>query len=311
MKQFPGLGPLAHTYSIVAHDSATGQLGVAVQSHYFSVGSVVSWAEAGVGAVATQSLVNPAYGPEGLALLKGGSSPAEAVRILIEADASRELRQLAIVDGSGRVAVHTGSRCVAEAGHKSGDGYAVQANLMLNDTVWSAMAATFETSRGPLAERMLLTLEAAEAAGGDMRGKQSAALLVVSGQASGKVWQDRLIDLRVEDHPEPVQELGRLLHIFRAYEFVSRGDEALERNDVAAALAAFRTAEEMLPDEVEVSFWHAIALVNAGQLKEALPKFETLFAKDATWALLVQRLRRAELLTIAEQDLAAIVSLAR
>ena len=191
--------PLAHTYSIVARDPVTGEMGVAVQSHWFSVGSVVAWAEAGVGAIATQSLVNISFGPRGLDLLKQGDNAATALKSLIEADAGREVRQLAIVDSKGRVAAYTGTRCIAEAGHITGETYSVQANLMLSDTVWPAMAAAFEQANGPLAERMLAALEAAQAEGGDIRGQQSAALLVVRGAASGQAWQDRLIDA-YEEH---------------------------------------------------------------------------------------------------------------
>ena len=171
--------PLAHTYSIVAIDEETGELGVAVQSHWFSVGSIVSWAEAGVGAIATQSLVNVSFGPRGLDLLKQGKTAQEAIDELITSDEGRDFRQLAIVDAQGRVATHTGKKCIADAGHKQGKNYSVQANMMLNKKIWPAMAKAFENSIGPLAERLLTALKAAEAAGGDIRGQQSAAILVV------------------------------------------------------------------------------------------------------------------------------------
>jgi len=198
---------LAHTYSIVARDPQSGEMGVAVQSHWFSVGSIVPWAEAGVGAIATQSFVNVSFGPRGLQLLREGKTAAEVVKELIAADEGRDVRQLAIVDSKGNVAAHTGAKCVPEAGHHIGDNYSVQANLMLNDRVWPAMAEAFEASSGPLAERMIVALEAAQEAGGDIRGKQSAALVVVKARSTGKIWEDRVIDLRVEDHSEPVQEL--------------------------------------------------------------------------------------------------------
>ncbi len=229
-------------------------MGVAVQSHWFSVGSVVSWAEAGVGAIATQSLINASFGPRGLDLLRAGKNAQETVDLLIASDEGQAVRQLAIVDAAGRVATHTGHRCITEAGHHVGKNYSVQANLMLNNTIWAAMATAFEGSNGPLPERMISALEAAQAAGGDIRGKQSAAILVVRGESTGNLWQDRLIDLRVEDHPEPVLEVKRLLHVFRAYEFMNQGDEALEQNEVDAALIAYRTAEAMIPDNLEMKF---------------------------------------------------------
>jgi uncharacterized Ntn-hydrolase superfamily protein len=303
----PSFSNLAHTYSIVARDAATGELGVAVQSHWFSVGSVVSWAEAGVGAIATQSLVNISFGPRGLDLLRQGHTAQQTVELLIQSDTGRDLRQLAIVDASGGVAAYTGARCIAAAGHLVGEDFSVQANLMLNEGVWPAMAETFRQSEGPLPERMVAALAAGQTAGGDIRGKQSAAILVVRGQASGQIWQDRLLDLRVEDHAEPVQELQRLLHIFRAYEFMNAGDEALEQNDVEAALPAYRTAETMLPDNPEMKFWHAVALTNVGRLAEALPIFSGLFALDSNWATLIERLRQSGLLQVDEAAVAEIL----
>ncbi len=199
--------PLVHTYSIVARDEQTGELGVAVQSHWFSVGSIVSWAEAGVGAIATQSFVNVSFGPQGLLLLKKGKSANEVLNELIEKDEGRDFRQLAIIDAKGNVATYTGSKCIEVAEHKIGKNYSVQANMMLNDKVIPAMAQAFENSKGPLAERLIAALKAAQEVGGDIRGQQSASLLVVSGKSTGKIWEDRLIDLRVEDHPQPVEEL--------------------------------------------------------------------------------------------------------
>jgi uncharacterized Ntn-hydrolase superfamily protein len=303
----PSFSNLAHTYSIVARDPTTGELGVAVQSHWFSVGSVVSWAEAGVGAIATQSLVNISFGPRGLDLLRQGHTAQQTVELLIQSDTGRDLRQLAIVDAGGGVAAYTGSRCIAAAGHLVGENFSVQANLMLNERIWPAMAETFRQSEGPLPERMVAALAAGQTAGGDIRGKQSAAILVVRGQASGQIWQDRLLDLRVEDHAEPVQELQRLLHIFRAYEFMNAGDEALEQNDVEAALPAYRTAETMLPDNPEMKFWHAVALTNVGRLAEALPIFSGLFALDSNWATLIERLRQSGLLQVDEAAVAEIL----
>ena len=284
------------TYSIVARDPDTGQLGVAVQSHWFSVGALVAWAEAGVGAVATQSFVEVSYGPLGLALLRSGRTAEEALRGLVEADPHPEVRQVAIVDAAGTVAVHTGGLAIAEAGHRTGDGYSVQANLMLPATVPDVMARAFENTRGDLAERMLAALEAAQAEGGDIRGKQSAAILVVSGTPTGRSWLDRIFDLRVEDHAEPLVELRRLVHLARAYQHMNAGDEAVTQGDVEGALREYSTAAAMVPDEAtngEMVFWHAVALVNAGRVDESIPLFRRAYAVDPNWRELVRRLPAA------------------
>lgn len=301
--------PLAHTYSIVARDPETGEMGVAVQSHWFSVGSLVSWAEAGVGAIATQSFVNVSFGPRGLELLKEGKSASEVLKLLIEADDGRDVRQLAIIDANGDVAAYTGKKCIPEAGHIIGDNFSVQANLMLNDKVWSAMANAFKLSKGQLAERMVAALEAAQTVGGDIRGKQSAAILVVKGQSTGKVWEDRLIDLRVEDHPEPIKEIKRLLKVFRAYEYMNAGDLAIEKNDVQGALTAYAAAEEMFPDNLEMKYWHAVSLANVGMVNESLPIFKIMFEQDENWRILTQRLPGVDLLKVSDKDLQKILSL--
>lgn len=291
------VGRPVHTYSIVARDSVTGDLGVAVQSHWFSVGALVPWAEAGVGAVATQSFVDPAYGPLGLELLRAGKPAEQALAGLLAADPGKDVRQVAIVDARGGVAVHTGTKCIAGAGHVTGRGSAVQANLMERETVWPAMARAFESARGTLADRMLAALEAAEAEGGDIRGRQSAAILIVRGQSTGRPWADRLMDLRVEDHPEPLRELRRLMGIHRAYEHMNLGDIAVERGDHAAALREYAAAERLQPDNIEMKFWHAVSLVNMGRLREALPIFRSCFANDTRWATLVPRLPASGALT--------------
>ncbi len=306
--QRPFADKLVHTYSIVARDAATGDMGVAVQSHWFSVGSIVAWAEAGIGAIATQSFVNVSFGPEGLELLKAGQIAPQALKKLIDADEHQELRQLAIVDAQGNVAVHTGQKCLPEAGHYRGENFSVQANMMLNNQVWPAMTGAFEASQLPLPERMVAAMEAGQSAGGDIRGQQSAAILVVKGQATGKIWEDRYIDLRVEDHPEPVKELKRVLKVFRAYEYMNQGDECLEENDVPGALAAYRTAEEIYPTNPEVPYWHAISLANAGRVEEALPVFKKIFAKNDNWRLMTQRLPGAGLLNVSQQELENILS---
>lgn len=281
------------TYSIVA--CAAGEIGVAVQSHWFAVGSVVPWAEAGVGAVATQSFANPAFGPGGLQLLRQGHSSAEVVRALTAADEGRELRQLAVIDAAGRAAAHTGRGCVPEAGHRCGAGYSVQANLMASAAVWPAMAEAFEASSGPLAERLLATLEAAEARGGDLRGRQSAALQVVRARSSGKPTADRLVDLRIDDHPQPLAELGRLLRLHRAYEHMNRGDEAVEQADAQRALQEYGRAEALCPENREMRFWHSVSLAALGRTGEARERFGRLFAEEERWSELADRLARAGL----------------
>lgn len=286
----------SHTFSIVARDPVTGEMGVAVQSHWFSVGSIVSWGEAGVGVVATQSFVNPSFGILGLELLKAGKSPQEAVDSLISSDKDRDVRQLAILDSKGRTAAYTGKNCIADAGDINKENYSVQANLMLNYKVWPAMSKAFEESTGSLPERMIAALEAAQNVGGDIRGKQSASMLVVKGISTGKVWEDRTIDLRVEDHTEPIQELKRLLKVYRAYEHMNKGDLAMEKKDMELAMKEYSAAEEMFPENVEMKFWHAVSLTNNNKLEEALPILKDVFSKDMNWKTLIERLPKAGLL---------------
>jgi uncharacterized Ntn-hydrolase superfamily protein len=281
-----------HTYSIVAHDPATGQVGVAVQSHWFSVGSVVTWAEAGVGAVATQSFVDPAYGIRGLELMRGGLSPDQALSALVSVDDGRDVRQVAFVDVRGRVAAHTGESCIDSAGHHVGDGYSVQANMMLDDRVVPAMSEAYEAAEGDLAERMMLALEAAEAVGGDIRGRQSAAMLIVRGSGTGRPWADRVLELRIEDHLRPLQELRRLLTVHRAYDHMNAGDVAVEEGDLQRALAEYASAAGLLPDSLEVQYWHAVTLATNGRIEVALPIFREVFEADGNWAELTRRLFR-------------------
>jgi uncharacterized Ntn-hydrolase superfamily protein len=278
------------TFSIVARDPATGDLGVAVQSHWFSVGSVVPWAEAGVGAVATQSFVDPSYGPKGLALMKQGVAPKDALARLLAADAQRDVRQVAFVDAKGRAAVHTGAKCIPGAGQHVGDGYTTEANLMLTDEVPDAMARAFEAAAGPLAERMLAALDAAQAVGGDIRGRQSAAILVVKARASDTPWTDRLVDLRIEDHPEPLKEMRRLLTLHRAYELMNRGDDATALGKMDEALRDYGAAAAMVPDNDEFVFWTAVTLVSNGRSDEAMPLFARAFRMNPSWMLLLPRL---------------------
>ena len=292
------LRPVA-TYSIVARDADTGEMGVAVQSHWFSVGSIVTWAEAGVGAVATQSFVEPAYGPLGLELMRMGRGAEQALAALVSTDPGEAVRQVAMVDAQGTVAAHTGSKAIYAAGHHTGDGYSVQANLMDRASVWPAMAEAFENASGDLAERMLAALEAAEGEGGDIRGRQSAALIVVRGESTGKSWLDRTFDLRVEDHADPVGELRRLVGLQRAYLKLNEGDEWVTQGDGVRAMEAYSEAMELVSDEAingEAPFWVGVALASLDREDEAIPYLRRAYAQDERWAELIVRLPASDLL---------------
>ncbi|MEJ8801498.1 DUF1028 domain-containing protein [Pontibacter sp. H249] len=296
--------PLAHTYSIVARDPKTGEMAVGVQSHWFSVGTAVPWVEAGVGVVATQSFVNKSYGPLGLQLLKEGKTAEEALAILLAKDEAREVRQVSILDSKGNVATHTGKQCIRYAGHITGKNFSVQANMMLTDKVWPAMAKAFEKSEGqPLAERVLIAMQAAEQEGGDIRGKQSAALVVVKGQKSDQPWDDKIIDLRVDDHEKPLDELARLLKVHRAYEHMNNGDLAIEKGQMQKAMEEYGKAEAMYPNNLEMKYWHAIGLASSGQVDEAAKLLREVYRKDDNWRELTARLPEVGLLNVSKKDL--------
>lgn len=312
------------TFSIVARDSIAGQIGVAVQSHWFAVGQIVPWAEAGVGGVATQSFVDPAYGKLGLDLLRAGKSAPEALRALLHGDAACQVRQVAMIDTKGIVATFTGSRDIIAAGGIAGNqsasthiqcgesggtlslgrNFAVQANLMANDKIWPAMAKSFAESKGDLADRMLAALDAAQAVGGDIRGRQSAALVVVNPTGTGKPWQDRLFDVRVDDHAEPLAELRRLVAVHRAYNHMNAGDLAVEHGDNALALREYSAAERIAATtpsiprsrHAEMIYWHAVALVNMKRVEESLPLFARAFELQPSWRELTARLPHSGLL---------------
>lgn len=305
----PVAGRPVHTYSIVARDPATGEMGVAVESHWFSVGSVVSFAEAGVGAVATQSIVDPGYGPLGLDLMRAGKSAPEALAALLAGDGNREVRQVGMVDARGRVATHTGKLCIPAAGGQAGKEYAVQANLMEKATVWPAMARAFEAAPGDLAERMLAALDAAQAEGGDIRGKQSAAIVVVKAVSTGRPWADRVFDLRVEDHPEPLAELRRLVRVERAYNHMSAGDDCVAAKDWTCAEGEYGAARALEPGNVEMAFWHGVALATGGRLEAARPHFAQAFAADPRWRELVRRLPDVDQLPKDKELLEAILAI--
>jgi uncharacterized Ntn-hydrolase superfamily protein len=275
------------TYSIVARDPSSGELGVAVQSHWFSVGSVVSWAEAGAGAVATQSLAERSYGPECLALMRDGISAPDALARLLADDSEAAVRQVALVDSAGRVAVHTGDLCIPEAGHHHGEGYSAQANIMARPGVPESMGMAFEAAKGGLDERLLAALDGAEAAGGDLRGRQSAALLVVD--ADGDPWR-RLVELRVEDHPDPLGELRRLHRLQRAYDLSERAETlaAEGKHDEAAPL--FQAAAELAPESDELLFFSGLAAAVAGDLDTAVVRVRQAIDVNPAWRELLPRL---------------------
>ncbi len=298
----------AHTFSIVARDTLTGEMAVGVQSHWFSVGSLVSWGKAGVGVVATQSFVNPAYGPEGLELMSNGVSAEQALTKLIEKDNGRAFRQVAFLDANGSVSAFTGEKCVEAAEDLQGRNFSVQANMMLNDDVVPAMAEAFlRYSDYPLAERVVEVLKAAQAAGGDIRGKQSAALIVVGPERTENAWEEKKIDLRVDDHKNPIQELSRLLKVNRAYDHMNKGDLAVEDGNMEKALKEYGAAEKMFPENLEMKFWKAVALANSGRLEEAKPIFQSVFEADKNWKEMFTRLPPSGILTISEAELKEII----
>lgn len=278
------------TYSIVAVDERTGDIGVAVQSHWFSVGSIVVWAEAGVGAVATQSFVEPAYGPKGLQSMRRGRSAEKALSKLIAKDENASIRQVAFADAKGNVSAYTGENSISHACDAQGFNFSVQANLMGKPTVCNAMAAAFEYSKGDLASRMMDALDAAQAEGGDIRGKQSAAMIVVKGERQDNPWEGRIIDLRVEDHEEPLRELRRLVVLNRAYNFMNQGDAYIAAGNINAANAAYDAASALAPGNHEMTFWRAVTLASAGEVDASLPLFEEAFDAWPMWRELIPRL---------------------
>jgi uncharacterized Ntn-hydrolase superfamily protein len=275
------------TYSIVARDEDSGELGVAVQSHWFSVGPIVPWAAPGVGAIATQANVEVAYGPRALALLEDGLDAGQALAQLVAEDPGSAGRQVGVVDAAGRVAAHTGDACIAFAGHATAEGVSCQANIMVSERVWPAMLDAFTAADGTLTMRLLAALDAAQSAGGDLRGRQSAAILVVP--AAGEPWHT-VVSLRVEDHPDPLRELHRLVELHRAYELAGRADELTneERYDEAAAL--YREAWELAPGNDELQFWAGLGAAQAGDLDTAVAQLRAAIAQHPGWRELLERL---------------------
>jgi uncharacterized Ntn-hydrolase superfamily protein len=290
------------TYSIVARDAATGQLGVAVQSHWFSVGSLVPFALAGVGAVATQSIAEVSYGSRVLALLREGVEPERALTQLLAQDPGSGTRQVAVVDAAGRVATHTGLGCIPLAGHSVGEGVSCQANIMASDRVWPAMFEAFSEAGGTLTERLLAALDAAEREGGDLRGRQSAAILVVP--ATGEPWET-VISLRVEDHPDPLPELRRLVDVHRAYTLASEADELAGAGEHDRAAELYRDAAALAPGNYELRFWSGLGAAQGGDLDAGVREVRAAIAAHPPMRELLERLP-AELAPSATEVLRAI-----
>jgi uncharacterized Ntn-hydrolase superfamily protein len=300
--------PFSHTFSIVARDSATGNMAVGVQSHWFSVGTAVSWGQNGVGVVATQSFTDKKYGYLGLQMMSGGLSAQTVLEQLVDQDAGREVRQVAMIDANGNVAAHTGEKCIAYASHITGPNFSVQSNMMLGKLVCEAMAAAFKASYGkPLEERVMATLMAAQQAGGDIRGKQSAALLVVSGDLNLAPWNGRLVDLRVDDNAEPLKELNRLLKVHNAYNHMNNGDLAVEKGDMQTAMTEYNAAMKMFPQNLEMQYWTAITLANNKEVNKAADMLQKIYVKDANWRELTKRLPAVGLLTVTQDELKLLV----
>lgn len=301
------MNKLVTTYSIIAVDSKHGEMGGAVQSHYFSVGSVVLWALPGAGVVVTQAMVNPDFGPSGLKLLESGFAPEKVLKKMVDNDIGRELRQAAVINSSGESSAYTGKNCIAEAGHLTGKGYSVQANMMMRNTVWHAMESAFLTAKGRLAERLLSALEAAEGEGGDIRGRQSACIRIVSTEKKGEVFKDYPLDLRVEDNAEPLMEMRRLLNIHRAYEHAGFGDAALEKNNIEKALAEYSYAEKLDPKNNELKYWHGLALAGSGRVEDALDILREVYKNYSSWRELTRRVAEAGIIRIDAETLKKII----
>ncbi len=280
---------MKNTYSIIARDPDTGEIGGAVQSHWFRVHDVI-WVEAGAGILAVQSLPDVGWGPRGLELLRSGRTAKQVLVELIAGDGKAPFRQLGILDGRGEASGYTGEKCVPFAGHRCGDGYSCQANLMLRPTVCDAMARAFETTPGPLPERLMAALEAAQEEGGDLRGQQAAAMVAVTGRPTGQSWRDRTVDIRVDDSPAPVAELRRHLNLSRAYGHMERADELSEANRFEDALEELESALRLAPDSLEIAFWRALALLDAGHSERALSSFRRIFRAESRWRLFLERL---------------------
>jgi uncharacterized Ntn-hydrolase superfamily protein len=297
---------LFSTYSIVARDKETGHLGVAVQTHQMCVGAHVPWLEAGVGAVATQSLVNLSFGPMGLAMLGEGVPAPKVVDALVASDKEARVRQVAVVDNKGRVGAWTGLDCIPEASHNIGEGYSVQANMMTHPTVVQAMTAAYECASGVLAERMMAALNAAQIEGGDIRGMQSSALVVVGKGffGTGDPFEERSVyDLRVDEHEHPLQELDRLVRLRRAQLIDSEGYQQLDDGHHEAALATWQIARELAPELEEMAYWQALTLADKyNDVQAAADILSPMLLKNSHKDQWVDLIRRVQICGILERE---------
>jgi len=281
---------LCATFSIVARDTTTGEFGVAVQSHWFSVGSLVPWAEAGVGAVATQSFVEAAYGPKILARIRAGESATAALVEELDADTLRAVRQVLVIDGKGNSGAHTGEECIPYAGHHVARDHVCAGNLLAADRVWDRMSEAFDSTRGEIGERLLAALEAGQQAGGDSRGMQSAAMIVVREIDPDRPWKNRVVDLRVEDHTQPISELRRLYTIQRAYTLADEGDNAFARKDYAEAQRLYNAAVQLVPSNDELIFWRGSMKMGIGDEEGAAADVREAIRLNPRWKVLIARL---------------------
>lgn len=286
----------AGTYSIIAFDKMLGQIGGALQSHWFSVGASILWAEAGIGVVVTQSFIEPSYGKNGIRMIKNGKSASAVLGELLSKDPFNDSRQISMLDINGDIATYTGPSCIGYAGHVKGKSYSAQANMMENDLVWKAMEEKFIASKGDLAGRLLNALEAAEIAGGDIRGQQSAALKIVNIKDTGNYYSDVLFDLRIDDHKQPLEELKRLLNVARGYRLMNTGDMHCSKGKFEEAIDDYSQAAAILADNLEARFWHAVTLAACNRLEESKPIFQSVFAKRPVLKNLVLKLPAAKVL---------------
>ncbi|MBN1935525.1 MAG: DUF1028 domain-containing protein [Anaerolineae bacterium] len=312
---------LFSTFSIVARDAETGQLGVAVQTHQMCVGAIVPWLLPGVGAVATQSLVNVAFGPMGLAMLQEGVPAPRVVEALVATDEGANRRQLAVVDAEGRAAAWTGDGCIAYAAHHTGEGYSVQANMMDTDRVVPAMAEAFEAAQGAastgsaqgLAQRMMAALHAAQREGGDIRGMQSAALRVVSGEKGAQGFAATVYDLRVDESARPLDDLDRLVRLRNAQLIDRQGYRALHEEGIDRALEIWAQARAQAPELEELGYWQALTLADEhGEVEKAARILREVFDQDprrAQWIDLIRRLQACGLIERAEAGEELIVAI--
>ncbi|MEM0118019.1 MAG: DUF1028 domain-containing protein [Conexivisphaerales archaeon] len=294
------------TYSIVAIDKTKEQIGVGVQSHWFSVGSIVTWAKPSAGAVATQAFADPRYGYLGIELMSEGISAKKVLKMLLSTDEKADSRQVAMVDFKGEVASHTGKNCLPEAGHVAGEGYSAQGNIMKNRQVWIQMADAFERSEGELADRILASLYAGQKAGGDIRGMQSAAILVVKLKRSSEPWLDKIVDLRVEDSSKPLEELTRILTVHKAYVHADKGDAFLSEGKLEEAMKEYKRAFEFAPANEELRYWYAIGLLNSGKINEGLRELKAVYDTNPEMKRITPKLPNYGMLKVDEKLLKEI-----